>query len=253
MGLMTPEEAYAAFAIVMGIVTLGFAAVIATIDASRRRRYLPFAVIPAVMAFAFWMTSQNMLVVQGAEGDTVPVARNFAYAAVYMPAVIYAGLAGGLSRRRTTTLAILIFLAISGITASWLVPAPFGALGILLTLASLIVLAYLMLGPYAELAAEQSGERTLLYGKLRNLVLLLWAMIIFSGLSAPQSLGLLDRPLALSMGLYIDLLATTFFGVIVIRARDAMDEVFEGGGPFEDDDSSSELPGSPPGQTDPAD
>lgn len=253
MGLLTPEEAYAAFAVVMGLVTLGFAAMVATIDANRRRRYLPFAVIPAVIAVSFWMTSQNILVIEGVDGSTVPIGRNFAYAAVYMPAVVYAGLAGGLSKRRTATLATLIFLVISGITASWLIPAPFGALGILVTLGSLVVLAYLMLGPYARLAAEQSGERALLYGKLRNLVLLLWAMIVFAGLSAPQSLGLLDRLLAVSMGLYVDLLAVVFFGVIVLRARDAMDQVFEGDGPFAETDSTADASGSPAEQVDPAD
>lgn len=247
MSLLTVEEQYMVFAVLMAVVAIGFIIAVVRLPSSRRRYYLPIMVLPAVTAIALAMVSQNILVPTGPDGDPVPLPRMVAYGVLFPTIMIYIGLAGGVSRKEIATLVGLILMVVGGLVFSWLVPEPVGPLGVIVMLVSLVATAYLLLGPYARIAAEQSGTRNLLYGKLRNLVLLLWVMLVATGLAAPQTLGLLERLMSSFMGNYIDMLAVLGFGLIVLRSQEAMNEIFQEKGLLDESETASESEPLPDG------
>lgn len=225
--LLTLQEVHLVFAVVMAIITVGFAGILLRLPAGHRRYHVLLVVLPAVTAVGLWLVSQNILIAIGPNGEVVPLPRMFMYAVFYPTLMAYIGLAGGIHRRGIATIIVLILLVIGGVTFSWLVPEPIGPLGVIVMLLSLGATAYLLFGPYARIAAEQTGERTLLYGKLRNLLFLLWTMMVIGGLAAPQSLGLLDIFVSTLFGSYIDLVAICGFGLIVLRARETVERMFD--------------------------
>lgn len=223
-------EMYAFTAAVMALVAVPFAVLVARLPAERRRYYLPVVVLPLVNVATFGVMSQGVLLFEGPDGSTIPLARLVAYAVIYPTTTVYIGLAGGVSRSGVAKMAGLVLVVVVGVGVNWAVPDPFGSLGGLAMIAGLTVLAYLLLGPYARVAAGRSGERTLLFGKLRNLLLLLWASYVAVGLTSRQALGLLDTFAGVFMGNYIDLLGVVGFGIIVLGSRAGVEEAVDAEG-----------------------
>jgi len=61
----------------------------------------------------------------------------------------------------------------------------------------------------------------------RNLLLLLWVFYLIMGFVSRQGLGLLDAFGGIFVVSYLDILARIGFGVLVLRATDATDQVIE--------------------------
>lgn len=225
---MIPEQQmYIIAAVVMAFVALAFAFLVLRITRERRVYYVPVPMLAAVMGLAYLLMSQGILELQGPEGEAVVLPRLLGYAVVYTTLMVYIGAIGGLSRHEIAILAGLNLAVIGCVSVSWLVPPPLGTAGSVVMVGLLAVTAYLLLFPYARIAAEREGERTLLYGKLRNLVLLLWGLLVVIGLISTQGLGLLDRFAGIFVATYIDLLSVLGFGLILLRSRDAVDLLIE--------------------------
>ncbi len=234
--MMSEQAMYLVLAAIMAVVTLGFSVPVTRVAEEKRKYYLPVVAIPAMMAAGFGLMSQGILLpVIG--GTTMPAARLAVYEIMFPLMAVYIGLAGGLGRRRTAVVAVSMFLVVLGVVLNW-APAPLTSLGNLLTLFALLGVAYLLLGPYERLAREQSGELKLLYGKLRNLVLLMWVLYVVVGMSTRSGLGLLDVFSGIFMASYLDLVSTVTFGAILVGADDAMAQIVEG--------RSGEPPEEPP-------
>ncbi|PSP78051.1 hypothetical protein BRC81_08310 [Halobacteriales archaeon QS_1_68_20] len=244
--MMSEQAMYVVVAAVMAIVTLQFVVPVMNVSERKRKYYLPVVGIPAMMAVGFGLMSQGLLLPEFG-GTTMPAARLVVYEIMFPLMAVYIGLAGGLGRRRTAIVAGSMFLVVFGVVLNW-APDPLTSVGNLLTLVALLVAAYLLLGPYDKVAREQSGELKLLYGKLRNLVLLMWVLYIIVGMSTRSGLGLLDVFSGIFIASYLDLVTTVTFGAIIVRADEAMTQLV--------DEHSGEPPEEPPGeqpeQTEPA-
>lgn len=235
---MIPDrQMYGIAAVVMAIVALTFALLVVRTATGRRRYSVATVVLPAVMLVAYFMAFQGVLELQGPDGDPVVIPRVLGYAVVFPTVMVYIGMAGGLSRRQVATLVGLILAVCAGVSVNWLAPAPLGAVGAVLMLVSLTATAYVLLVPYARIASERHGELNLLYGKLRNLVLLVWGMLVVGGLLSTQSLGVLDRFTGIFVATYLDLLTVLGFGLIVLRSGDAIDLLGDRGHPSQPADS----------------
>ncbi len=218
---MIPEQdLYGLMAAGMAVVTVAFAVAVARVPPERRRYYLPVVVVPAVATVAFGSMSRGVLLVERADGRLIPLGRLLAYLVIYPITMGYIGWAAGLDRRGTGILAAGIATVVAGVGFNWVLPA-YSSFGSLVVFGALVGVGYLLLGPYDRIARDRPGECTLLYAKLRNLLLTLWVLYVFLAMTSRQGLGLLDAFAGVVFANYLDLLAVVGFGAIVLRARQA--------------------------------
>lgn len=112
-----------------------------------------------------------------------------------------------------------------------------------------------MVWPVTKRSGETAGERVLLYGKLRNLLILLWVAYLVVGVVSRQGIGLLDAFGGIFAGAYLDIATRIGFGLLLLRGPDAIahliDETGSNGGSGESGDEvtfteSSDDPGTDP-------
>lgn len=160
-------------------------------ESRHSRRMLLVGAVPALaMAVAYvFMGMEWVTVTTG--GREQSVARFAGYSVVLGAVGVVIRELLGLSRRRFLTMTVVLLLTPWFALASWLPEGTVaGSVLTLCTVLSYLAGAYLLFGPVSRLAREVSGQRRLLYTKLRNLFVLCWgALIIQSALSA-QALGL---------------------------------------------------------------
>lgn len=240
--MMTDHEFYAVISIVMAIITLPIAAIVASMSGDERRYYVPVVVVPAIPAIAFGLMSQGILLYETDGESSIALARMLGYTIIFPTMAGYIGVVGGLDRRKIWTLAGCMFLVVVGITLRWVPNEAVAAGAPLLTIVALIAAAYLLLGPYNRETADQTGERRLLFGKLRNLLLIMWLFYVLGSLFIDSGMGFMDRFTSVFFANYLDVVAVTMFSAIILRSRDAVRQVA--------DDSSSEPPETGDGSVD---
>ncbi|OVE85414.1 bacteriorhodopsin [Natronolimnobius baerhuensis] len=139
-----------------------------------------------------------------------------------MICLVVAGVAG--AGRRLTAALLAIVLARLWVTyASWQLE---GTIGTILTLAPFVLLAagiYLLFGPFMQAVAGVSGERRLLYTKLRNLIVLGWIALVVTGMLG-EAAALTDDFISQLLAIYVEAIIVIGFGGIVLRSRDALAE-----------------------------
>jgi|GEM_PF-748145 bacteriorhodopsin len=225
---MIPElQLYRIAFYAMVAATVGFLVWIARMPAGKRRYYLPVPIICGTLALANFGMSIELFRITTAGGDPIPMTRYVDYTIVTPIMVIVAGLIAGATRRQLAAAAVLSVAWVGSTTARYLLEPPLNAAAGIVTIVSLVAIVYLMVWPLTKRSAAQSGERVLLYGKLRNLLLLLWVFYLIMGFVSRQGLGLLDAFGGIFVVSYLDILARIGFGVLVLRATDATDQVIE--------------------------
>lgn len=224
---MIPEQdLYAIMAVVMAAVALAFWIAVSRHPTTSSRYFLPVVAVPAVAAVSFGSMAHGILLVERQDGHVVPVARLLMYAVVYPITAGYIGWAAGLRWRGIGALSGGILLVIAGVGVNWLAPA-YSGLGSMLVVVSLLAIAYLLLGPYNRRSRARPGELRLLFVKLRDLLLLLWALYVCLSLVTRQGFGLLDTFSGVFLGNYFDFLAIVGFGLILLRSPEAMTMLVE--------------------------
>ncbi|PGF16134.1 rhodopsin [Natrinema sp. CBA1119] len=225
---MIPElQLYRIAFYAMVAATVGFLVWIARMPAGKRRYYLPVPIICGTLALANFGMSAELFRITTAGGDPIPMSRYVDYTIATPIMVIVAGLIAGATRRQLAALVVLSFVWVGTSAARYLVDPTLAAVMNGVTIVSLIGIVSLMLWPITKRSGEQSGERVLLYGKLRNLLLLLWVFYLVMGFVSRQGLGLLDAFGGIFVVSYLDILTRIGFGVLVLRATDATDQVIE--------------------------
>jgi len=192
----------------------------------RKLRYMvaaPF--FCAVLALGYFGMSVELLTLFAANGRPVPLSRFAVYMTSYTAVIAYIGVVGGASRKHLLLGVGLLVSFTSGTFINWLFVPPIENVGKLLFLASLIGMFWLLFRPYTEAAESVSGPRRLAFGKMRNLMALLLLMYFLVGLTARQSLGLLDTFTGVYMGGYMDMLGHLGMAGILLRSEEAIEEL----------------------------
>lgn len=248
-GVISEQGLYAINAAAMALVTVAFAVSVSRRPPERRKYFVPLVVVPAVATATFGSMSQGVLLIERADGRTIPLGRLLTYLVIYPITTGYIGWTAGLGRRGIGILSGCIATVVAGVGFSWLVPA-YSSVGSLVTFGTLLVLGYLLLGPYDRAARTRPGECTLLFGKLRNLLLTLWVLYVLLAMVSRQGLGLLDPFGGVVFGNYLDLLAVVGFGAIVLRAREATAILVDEAAGHADEESADERAPDdrPPGE-----
>lgn len=254
---MIPElQLYRIAFYVMTAAIVGFLGWIALLPSGKRRYYLPVPIICGTLALSNLGMSLELFRITTASGQPIPMTRYIDYLVATIIMVAVAGWIAGASRRTLVATAVLVAAWVGSTAARYLLEPPLNAAAGLVTIGSLAALVYLIVWPLTRRSSEQSGERVLLYGKLRNLLVLLWVFYLVIGFVSRQGLGLLDAFSGIFFAAYLDALTRIGFGILVLRATDAMDQVIDGSGSTDaGDDGSGGVTletGSEPG-IDPAD
>lgn len=227
--MMTDLQLYALTGVVQTVVALAFAAGVFTKPDEDRQYYLPVVVVPLVSGLSFLLMSQGILLVEQ-PGDQPPavVGRIIGYMIVWPLMAGFIGYVGGLSRRKIATLSTVMFMVPLGIGLRWAPSPGLAKIAPLLLIGGVIGIAYLLLGPYNQSSLDVTGERKLLYAKLRNLLLLVWFIVLVGAMSVDSALGFMDRFTSVFFANYTDMLAAISFGLLVLRADDAVSQLSDG-------------------------
>lgn len=226
MALMNDAQLYAINAIVLAIISVVFAVGIYRRPEEDRRKYLPIVVVSLASCISYLMMSKGILLFRQ-PGDTPPInlARMIGYWIAWPTMAGYIGWVGGLNRRNIVVLSTVMFMVPTGIALRWAPISALTALGPLFVIGGVVGMWYLLLRPYNRRSLEQTGDRRLLYAKLRNLLLLVWFLVFLGVMSVDSALGFMDRFASVFIANYNDLLAVLVFGSIVLRSEDAVSQL----------------------------
>lgn len=238
---MIPElEFYRVVFYVMAGATGLFLLWIARQPSGKRRYFLPIPIICGTLSLAYFGMSIELLRFESATGAAIPLSRFVDYVIAWPIMLLVTGIVAGATGRQLAALIVANTITLSGTITAWFFSGPEALAGYGVTVVGYLCIAYLLVWPIAIRSGDQGGERVLLYGKLRNLLLLLWFLFLVLGISTRQGLGLLDAFSGVFLGSYLDIIQRIAFGVLLLRATDATDQIVA---QIESDGSGGDRPG----------
>lgn len=239
-GMIVPATTlYFGTAVLLTLATLGFVGLAVRTTGKTRQMLLVGAIPAASMATAYVFMGMGWLTVTTA-GREQSVARFIGYTFVLLAFAHVCRHLLEFSRRGFLAVSGLLLLTPWFALASWLTAGLLESALTGLSVVAFLVGAYVLFGPLSDLASTVSGERRLVYAKLRNLFVLCWgALIIQSGISE-QSLGLTNLFVGQLGASYTDIIFMVGIGLLVISAK----EIFDGDGIPEHASNSERTPQS---------
>ncbi|MCU4752173.1 bacteriorhodopsin [Halobacteria archaeon AArc-curdl1] len=251
-GLISEPDLYLYTAVLMAVATLGFLVWTLQLSTRRRRYGVAAAYVTFVLCLAYVGMSTGTIRIESQAGQPVPATRFIAY--LFSVSVILWLLTrvGEVGRFGTVGVFVAFLALLGGTISSWFLTEPLAYGSNAVSLLSLLLIAYALLGPGAQDARATTPERHLLFSKLRNLLLLAWISYLIVGLVSRQGLGLLDAFVGIFIGTYIDVLLHVGFGALLLRHGDALDQLSRGTGTESQstDDPSTAVSVEPAGATD---
>jgi bacteriorhodopsin len=217
--LISATAIYFGTAALLGLGGLIFG-LVALRESGNTRRMLLIGAVPALaMAVAYvFMGMEWVTVTTG--GREQSVARFAGYSVVLTAVGVVIRELLELSRRRFLTMTLVLLLTPWFALASWLPDG--GALESVLTLCTVVSYlagSYLLFGPITRAAGEVSGQRRLLYAKLRNLFVLCWGALILQSAVSEQSLGLTNLFVGQLGASYTDIIFTLGIAGLVVSGK----------------------------------
>lgn len=246
-GLIDEQTLYRYTAILLAVAAVGFLGWTARL-ADRHRRYgLLVTWVVGAIAVTYFGMSMGVLRFENVDGNAVPLTRFVGYQFSIALIVLTTGVVAGLSRRLLGALLLPFFMITGGTAGGWFLPDPYNSVAPLASLLSLPLVAYVLLRPGKRAAAETTPRRKLLYGKLANVVLLVWLGYLVVGIVSRQSAPeLLDAFVGVFLGTYLDVVIHLAFGVLLLRHTGALDDMVatgdDGGGEILDDGEDTDTP-----------
>jgi sensory rhodopsin len=196
-----------------------FFAAIGARSSGTRRRIVFWATLPALgMAIGYVCMGLDILTVQ-TSGREQSAMRFVGYTAVLVGFSSVLRELVGLSFKQLVVLIAVLLITPWMSFASWLTVGTGESLANALAFAGYLGGTYALLRPVARLSREQVAERRLLYGKLRNLFVLCWGILILQSVISEQSLGLTDLFVGQLGASYTDVLFMLGIGGLVVANR----------------------------------
>ena len=225
--LFEEQTLYTAVAIVAVLLTLVLLAWVRRFEGTTRRHMLLAPAAMASLTVSYVGMATGTLLFHGPAGAPVYVTRFLDYGFVYAFMVAYTGQLANVDRR-------LIFGGILGLWAfsfgamiRHLAPPPFDSLASLLVLAGFACSLWLLLRPYTRAAASVADDRRLLFGKLRNVQLIMLITYLLVALTTRQALGLLGAFTGIYVSAYLDLFSHVALVGLIVRSEPAVRSLTE--------------------------
>ncbi|PCR91775.1 bacteriorhodopsin [Natrinema ejinorense] len=210
---------------VMAAATVFFLLWASRFPKGKRRYYLPIPVLCGILSLAYFGMSIEFYQVTTPTEQPIQTSRYVDYFLTGPLMVTIAGIVAGASRRQLVALNVVMVGWTGATLAGYFLTEPTVYVANVANFVLLGVLAYMLIWPITRRSGEKSGERVLLYGKLRNLLLILFGAYLVIGLMSRQGFGLLDAFSGIFIGSYIDFLTRTGFCLLVLRATSATDQI----------------------------
>lgn len=224
-GLVGERFLYRYAAAALGLAALGFLVWTARL-ADRHRRYGLLATwVTAVIAVTYFGMSMGLLRFESIDGNAVPLTRFVGYQFSIALILLTTATVAGLSRGMRVVVLLPFFMISGGTAGGWFLPDPLNTAASVASLVSLPIVAYLLLRPGKRAAAATTPERKLLYGKLTNVILLVWLGYLVVGIVSRQNLAVLDAFVGVFLGIYLDAIVHVTFGALLLRHTGALDDM----------------------------
>lgn len=223
---MIPEkDMYLVMGVLLTVISVAILIAIARKPEDSRGVYLPVVVLTLAPAPFFLLMSEGILLYEQETGQSIFLGRMAAYIITWTIMPPYIGWIGGLPRRKILTLGVLISISPISTVFRWTPWELVTTVSLLVSTLGIATVAYLLFGPYGELASQQTGERKLLFAKLRNYLALIWAVYFIASALGPAQLGWFDLFTVNFLLTYLDLGTYLAFALIVIRSDKAMGQL----------------------------
>lgn len=224
---MIPEvELYQLAVPAFGLVTVAFA--IWTLRLPNRIRSYGLAVtaFAAMMTLGYGLMSQEILTFAVEDGTTA-FGRFVGYIVAF--SIIYTVMWALADGSVGAYVALLIgHVSFIGATiVSWATGGSTALAARLSIFAAFFLILFVLLGPLSRQAGDVSGERRLLFGKLRNLVVLTLIMYLVVAILTDSGAGVLDTFVGVFMGIYVDVLLVVGWSAILLRSRTALEHLVD--------------------------
>ncbi|ARS89379.1 bacteriorhodopsin [Natrarchaeobaculum aegyptiacum] len=225
---------YFVSSLALGVAAVAFAAMASRLPAVHRRYGLVTVVATGSMALAYLAMAGDVLAVE-TTGRDQSLARFLGYTVAFGGICYLIGVVSGCGRRRTLLLFGFTAVNLWVSLASWLLEGILETVATAVIFGGLLGVVYLLFGPIQRAAAARHGDRALLYGKLKYLLVLGWAILVTLSVASEQNLALLDTFAGQLVASYADVIIFLGFGGFVLRNATAFDAVTAESSPSSDD------------------
>lgn len=198
---------YVVSAALLGVVAVAFGYRTRGLPESTRRYGFAAVVGTASMCVAYLLMAGDVLLVE-TTGREQSAARFFGYTVTWAAFVYILGAVASASRRNTALLLVFILWVQWSTLLSWVVA---GTTELLVSVSSLVALAVvvgLLFGPFTRRARETTGDRYLLFSKVKFLTVLGWAGLVTTAIVSEQNLAL--------VGMFVGQLLATYIDVVIL-------------------------------------
>lgn len=215
------------------VATLVAVALSRRFEEKARRHAIPIVVALGLLTVGYAIMALDLLVVFTSDGEPVYLSRFGLYTFTYTFIMSYVGLVAGAKLRYRLIPGLATLGFVYGTVVVQLAPAPLDSVGSLVVLVSLAVVLWVFFGPLTRAAQQTSGNRRLLFAKLRNLGTLIFVAYMLLALMTRQALGLFDAFVGVFVAAYVDLLAHIGLAGLILYSRETIEELAsEYGSPF---------------------
>ncbi|WP_424017596.1 bacteriorhodopsin [Halorientalis pallida] len=225
--LFEEQTLYTAVAIVALLLTVVLAAWVRRFEGTTRRHMLLAPAAMASLTVSYVGMATGILLFHGPEGAPVYVTRFLDYGIIYAFIAAYTGQMANADRRVILSGVLGLWAFSFGAMIRHLAPPPFGSIASLLVLSGFAYSLWLLLRPYTRAAASVSDDRRLLFGKLRNVQLIMLITYLLVALTTRQALGLLGAFTGIYVSAYLDLFSHVALVGLIVRSEPAIRSLTE--------------------------
>lgn len=225
--LFEEQTLYSAVAVVALGLTVVFAARVRRFEGAMRRHMLLAPTVTALLTVSYIGMATGTLLLDGPEGAPVYVTRFLDYGIAYAFAAAYTGLLADANRRLLVSGILGLWAFSFGAMARHLASPPLDSFVSVLVLGGFVYSLWLLLRPYTRSATSVSGDQRLLFGKLRNVQVIMLFTYLLVALTTRQALGLLGAFTGIYVSAYLDLFSHVALAGLILRSAPAIRSVAE--------------------------
>jgi len=219
------QTLYAGGAAIIFTATVVASLFVTRFESDVRKHMAAMPVVLAVLTLGYVGMALDLFVATSPEGEPVYFTRYAAYIVTYTYLMTYIGLLAGARRRYRLVPALSVFGFTFGTVLTQLPSPPLDSIGSLVVILWLVLVFWAFFGPLARAARSESGDRRLLFIKIRNLSALIFIMYLLVALTNRAALGLLDAFVGVFTIAYVDLIGHIVFAGLIIFSGSAIDMV----------------------------
>lgn len=142
--------------------------------------------------------------------------------------ILYLGLLAGLDRDRIALLLVLDIVVMGSGLVGELLAGPALTYGTFAVGSAVyVVLVYMLTAGIREAVSDRPGAIVALFGKLRNLTLIIWTIYPVIWILSPAALGVIEPTMQALLYTYADLIAKVLFGAIALNSQTSLAQLPE--------------------------